>query len=83
MMNKEVRIEGMGPYVERGNIWFNPGQGDQKLLIDQLLDFPNGEHDDGPDALEMAHKEVRVPAISGQQIRRGRRREMIKVMAGY
>jgi hypothetical protein len=23
-----------------------------KLLIDQLRDFPIGEHDDGPDALE-------------------------------
>jgi hypothetical protein len=24
------------------------------LLVDQMKDFPVGEHDDGPDALEMA-----------------------------
>jgi len=25
-----------------------------RLLVDQLRDFPAGDHDDGPDALEMA-----------------------------
>ena len=25
-----------------------------RLLVEQLRDFPNGDHDDGPDALEMA-----------------------------
>jgi hypothetical protein len=25
-----------------------------RLLVRQLRDFPNGDHDDGPDALEMA-----------------------------
>jgi hypothetical protein len=25
-----------------------------RLLVEQMRDFPNGDHDDGPDALEMA-----------------------------
>ncbi len=25
-----------------------------RLLVDQLREFPSGDHDDGPDALEMA-----------------------------
>jgi phage terminase large subunit-like protein len=33
----------------------NPGG---RLLVDQLMDFPNADHDDGPDALEMA---IRLP----------------------
>ena len=53
--SKESRIEGtLFPLVENQRIFFHPADGAQKLLIDQLLDFPDGSHDDGPDALEMA-----------------------------
>lgn len=41
--------------LERGLIRFNPGQGDQALLIEQLVDFP-GEYLDGPDALEGVYR---------------------------
>jgi hypothetical protein len=30
-------------------------------LVDQLRDFPIGDHDDGPDALEMA---IRTPLVA-------------------
>lgn len=83
--NKEIRIEGLSPYVERGAIWFCPKQGDQELLIEQLLDFPNGEHDDGVDALEGAFSLMRARKIcTADRIRGGRRREMVEVLAaGY
>ena len=52
--------------VESGSILFmkddqpctNKVQG-QKALIDQLIQFPKGAHDDGPDALEMAVRMLR------------------------
>jgi predicted phage terminase large subunit-like protein len=52
---KEGRISRLSPWVERGQIRFCKGQGDQDLLIEQLLYFPaKTVHDDGPDALEGA-----------------------------
>lgn len=55
---KSLRIESLAPFVERGLILFNPEEGDQKLLIRQLLAYPKG-HDDGPDALEGALSALR------------------------
>ena len=51
--NKALRIESLSPLVQRGKLLFNLTQGDQRLLVQQLLSFPQG-HDDGPDALEGA-----------------------------
>jgi phage terminase large subunit-like protein len=52
-VNKETRISGMSPKVERGQIRFCRGQGNQDLLIEQLLYFPSKTvNDDGPDALQ-------------------------------
>lgn len=52
---KETRLAGLSPLVERGLVRFCPSQGDQALLIEQLLHFPSPTvHDDGPDALEGA-----------------------------
>jgi predicted phage terminase large subunit-like protein len=54
-LNKETRIAGLSPLVERGRIRFARGQGDQDLLVEQMLSFPSPTvHDDGPDALEGA-----------------------------
>lgn len=54
-INKETRISGMSPKVERGQIRFCRGQGNQDLLIEQLLYFPSKTvNDDGPDALQGA-----------------------------
>jgi len=54
-LSKEVRISRLSPLVERGQIRFCRGQGNQDLLLEQLLYFPASTvHDDGPDALEGA-----------------------------
>jgi predicted phage terminase large subunit-like protein len=54
-LGKETRLAGLSPLVERGLVRFQPGQGDQALLMEQLLHFPSpGVNDDGPDALEGA-----------------------------
>ncbi len=50
---KSLRIESLSPLCERGKILFCLDQGDQRLLVQQLLAYPRG-HDDGPDALEAA-----------------------------
>lgn len=53
-INKQVRIRRLTPWLSKGLIRFKGGSPGAKLLVEQLQDFPNGEHDDGPDALEMA-----------------------------
>ncbi len=50
-VQKEVRIQKLSPLIENGLIKFKQNQ---KLLIEQLLEFPKGSHDDLIDALEMA-----------------------------
>lgn len=52
-INKELRIRRNGPYLSRRELRFRRSPGSQRC-VDQLRDFPNGDHDDGPDALEMA-----------------------------
>lgn len=53
-VNKDVRIRRLAGYLAHGRVRFRKDCPDTQLLIDQLLDFPNGQHDDGPDAMEMA-----------------------------
>jgi predicted phage terminase large subunit-like protein len=53
--NKELRIFGMETYITTGTILFSRKHG---MLLDQLKYFPRGDHDDGPDALEMALREA-------------------------
>jgi len=55
--HKDLRIQSLEPDVNNGYILF---KGDQKLLIQQLRDYPKASHDDGPDALEMLIKTSRA-----------------------
>lgn len=48
--NKEARIETMEPLFENGAIRFMKHQ---RLLLEQLEQFPSGKHDDLPDCLQM------------------------------
>ena len=48
--DKALRIERLQPPVKAGLIRFNPAH---KVLIDQLQQWPDADHDDGPDCLEM------------------------------
>ena len=54
---KEIRIGSLSSPIERGYIKFLRNQSDQRELIEQLIDYPDGEFVDGPDALAGA-KEV-------------------------
>lgn len=53
-VNKLVRIRRLTPYLAGNHIRFKHGSAGAKLLVEQLRDFPLGEHDDGPDAAEVA-----------------------------
>lgn len=60
---KKVRIRRLTPLLSRGRIKFKRNSRGAKLLVNQLLEFPVGKHDDGPDALEMA---VRLAELARQ-----------------
>ena len=53
-VNKLVRIRRLGPYLASRRLKFKSNSPGTQLLVDQLRDFPAADHDDGPDALEMA-----------------------------
>lgn len=53
-VNKDVRIRRLSQYVTRRKIRYKKRSRGVVLLIRQMMDFPNGDFDDGPDALEMA-----------------------------
>lgn len=48
--DKILRIQSMQPDIKNGRVRFRR---DQQQLIEQLVNFPSADHDDGPDALEM------------------------------
>jgi predicted phage terminase large subunit-like protein len=59
-VRKDTRIEGtLSAPVENGVIRFCKTDPGQKELIDELLQFPDGEYKDGPDALEGAVRKLR------------------------
>jgi hypothetical protein len=51
--NKEVRIRRLGTYLAQRLFRFKRRSPGTALLVQQLQDFPVGDYDDGPDALEM------------------------------
>lgn len=53
---KIVRIRRLTALLAQGQINFKADSPGARLLVEQLRDFPNGDHDDGPDALEMASR---------------------------
>lgn len=57
-VNKDIRIRRIGFYLENDLLRFKRGSKGTALLVQQLRDFPVGDHDDGPDALEMAIRKV-------------------------
>jgi hypothetical protein len=42
------------PWLARRELRFKANSPGARLLVEQLRDFPHADHDDGPDALEMA-----------------------------
>jgi len=51
---KQVRIRRLSPYLAARRLRFKPHSPGTHMLVEQLKMFPAGDHDDGPDALEMA-----------------------------
>lgn len=51
-VRKEIRIRRLGQYLKRDELRFEDTPG-MRLLVQQLEEFPMGDHDDGPDGLEM------------------------------
>ena len=60
--DKNLRIERLQPPVAAGLIRFSP---DHRTLIDQLQQWPNGDHDDGPDCLDMLWQHTLIYAGGG------------------
>ncbi len=56
--SKIARIRRLTRYVVNRELRFRADSPGCRLLVDQLMDFPLADHDDGPDALEMC---VRLP----------------------
>jgi predicted phage terminase large subunit-like protein len=55
---KVAGIRRLSQYVSNRELRFKADSPGCRLLVDQLMDFPLADHDDGPDALEMC---VRLP----------------------
>ncbi|HEX3871405.1 MAG TPA: phage terminase large subunit [Pirellulales bacterium] len=53
-VNKLVRIRRLGPYLASGRVRFKSQSPGTTRLVEQLRQFPAADHDDGPDAFEMA-----------------------------
>ncbi|HEY1188574.1 MAG TPA: phage terminase large subunit [Gemmata sp.] len=53
-VKKELRIQRLGPHLENKSIRLKGGSTGARQLAEQLMTFPNGDHDDFPDSLEMA-----------------------------
>jgi len=51
---KPVRIRRLTPYLATHRLRFKTRSPGTQMLVEQLKMFPAGDHDDGPDALEMA-----------------------------
>lgn len=55
---KTIRIKRLGPHLRRGRFFFRDTESN-RLLVSQLKQFPNGDYDDGPDALEKGVRGLR------------------------
>ena len=51
---KQVRIRRLGPYLSSRRLRLKAGSPGTRLCSSSFEEFPVGDHDDGPDALEMA-----------------------------
>jgi predicted phage terminase large subunit-like protein len=53
LVPKVVRIRRIGTFLSRHMLRFIRRSEGTRMLVEQLMDFPNASYDDGPDALEM------------------------------
>jgi len=69
-LKKEVRIRRIGPYLAQRKLRFKAKSHGTRQLVQQLRDFPVGEHDDGPDGLEMGLR--MLMSLLGKKHEKGR-----------
>ena len=69
-VNKQVRIRRLGPYLSSRRLRFKSNSPGTRLLVEQLEQFPVGDHDDGPDAAEMAIR-LAGELLEGRRLRDG------------
>jgi predicted phage terminase large subunit-like protein len=67
---KQIRIRRLGPYLSSRRLRFKSDSPGTRLLVEQLQEFPIGDHDDGPDALEMALR-LAADVLQGRAIKDG------------
>ncbi|MCD7948301.1 MAG: phage terminase large subunit [Oscillospiraceae bacterium] len=53
VQHKDARIQSLQPFVKNGYIKFSKKH---KALLQQMMEYPMGKNDDGPDGLQMAVK---------------------------
>ncbi|HEV2972481.1 MAG TPA: hypothetical protein VGY55_21090 [Pirellulales bacterium] len=53
-VNKQTRIRRLGPLLSKRRLKFKSHSPSTRMLVEQLKEFPVADHDDGPDAAEMA-----------------------------
>jgi predicted phage terminase large subunit-like protein len=85
-IHKETRIEStLSAPIENGVIRFLRTDPDQKELIDQLLQFPDGEYCDAPDALEGVVRKLLEYARKRRagNPRSSMPREAVMILEGY
>lgn len=63
-VNKAVRIRRLGPFVSTKRLKFKSRSPGTLELIRQLVQFPTGDHDDGPDGMEMAVRGLNLYALA-------------------
>jgi predicted phage terminase large subunit-like protein len=63
---KMMRVRRLGPYLSQRKLRVKSRSPGAALLVQQLRDFPNGDHDDGPDALEMLERLLRHLLTKGE-----------------
>jgi predicted phage terminase large subunit-like protein len=79
--DKDMRIEAIHPHMANALILLDRRQ---KTLIEHLEIWPDGEYDDGPDALEMLWQMARRYMHGGaSSLRVGRRSQAGEMMQGY
>jgi predicted phage terminase large subunit-like protein len=56
IVKKPIRIRRLGPDLAQRKLRFKMRSPGTALMVQQLKDFPQGDHEDGADALEMARR---------------------------
>ena len=64
-MDKLLSIQTLQPWIKNGWILFRRNM---RELLTQLMHYPMGDHDDGPDALEMLKSMIEAGLISAVSV---------------